>query len=65
MDQRALDFTTAIDRLCGEANEAAKLAVELFDEEDLNTVRRELARMMEISEVKILPIVRRRFGPTG
>lgn len=64
MDQLARDFTSAIDRLCGEANEAAKLAVDLFDEEDLKTIQRELARVMEISEAKILPIVRRRFGST-
>ena len=65
MDERARDFTTAINRLCGVANEAARLAVELFDEEELKIVRRELARMMEISEAKILPIVRRRFDSTG
>ena len=62
MDQRARDFVNAINRLCGEANEAANLAVELFDEEELKIVRRGLARMMEISEAKILPIVRQNYG---
>ncbi|MEM7612852.1 MAG: hypothetical protein AAF270_14305 [Pseudomonadota bacterium] len=57
--ERLQEFSSIIDRICGEANEAACLAADLFDGEELQVVRRELARMMEISEAKILPIVRK------
>lgn len=57
--ERLQEFSSIIEKICGEANEAAHLAADLFDGEELQVVRRELARMMEISEAKILPIVRK------
>lgn len=41
-------FQTALNNACGELNEAARLSVELFEGNDLQHVRRELARLMEI-----------------
>lgn len=48
------DFRIALDNACAEINEAARLSVEIFEEEDLKLVRRELARLMEIIDSKIL-----------
>ena len=50
-------FNNAIEIICGEANEAAELSAALFSDKDLNVVRRELARIMEIVEIKIIPII--------
>jgi hypothetical protein len=52
--QRAKDFCAALDNACGEIDEAARLCVDLFDGDDLKEVRRELARLMEIIDSRVL-----------
>ena len=47
-------FRAALDAACGEINEAARISTELFEGDTLRTVRRELARLMEIIDAKIL-----------
>jgi hypothetical protein len=47
-------FRAALNAACGEINEAARLSPELFQGDQLQTVRRELARLMEIIDAKIL-----------
>ena len=47
-------FQAALNNACGEINEAARLSAELFDGEDLEVVRRELGRLMNIIDSKIL-----------
>ena len=47
-------FRAALNAACGEVSEAAKISLELFEGERLNTVQRELARLMEIIDGKIL-----------
>jgi hypothetical protein len=56
-DANRAEFVDAINRLCGEANEAINLASKVFPEDKLPLVRRELARIMEISEAKILALL--------
>ncbi len=48
------NFRIALDNACGEINEAARLSAEIFEEDDLKLVRRELASLMEIIDAKIL-----------
>lgn len=47
-------FRASLDAACGEINEAARISEKLFEGENLQVVRRELARLMEIIEAKIL-----------
>ena len=47
-------FKTALNNACGEINEAARLARDLFSADELAGVRRELARLMEIIDSNIL-----------
>jgi hypothetical protein len=47
-------FRAALNTACGEINEAARLSEKLFEGEDLKLIRRELARLMEIIDAKIL-----------
>ena len=55
MSTHPLDaFKTALNKACGEINEAARLAPELFLADELAGVRRELARLMEIIDSNIL-----------
>ncbi len=51
-------FLQAVNKACGELNEAARLSNTLFEGEERRTVRRELARLMEQIETRILPIFR-------
>lgn len=51
-DQEA--FRAALNNACGEINEAARLSKIIFDGEDLKLVRRELARLLEIIDSKLL-----------
>jgi hypothetical protein len=51
-DQEA--FRAALNNACGEINEAARLSTTIFDGEDLKLVRRELARLLEIIDSKLL-----------
>jgi len=53
--QQARDFLNAVENLCGEANEAARLANSLFEGAQLNEVRRALARCMELVDDVALP----------
>lgn len=56
-------FQDVIEKLCGEANEAAKIASSIFKDDDLAIVLRELARIMEVAEAKILPIAKKQEAP--
>jgi hypothetical protein len=47
-------FKGALNKACGEINEAAKLSSEIFDGDELKMVRRELARLMEIIDLQLL-----------
>jgi hypothetical protein len=47
-------FATALNNACGEINEAARLSSEIFSGENLQVVRRELARLMEIIDSRVL-----------
>jgi hypothetical protein len=47
-------FRQALNNACGEINKAARLSSDLFQGEELSTVRRELARLMEIIDSKLL-----------
>lgn len=52
--EKAKAFKDALNTACGEINEAALLSTELFSGQELNLVRRELARLMEIIDSQIL-----------
>jgi hypothetical protein len=52
-------FYSALNNACAEINEAARLAPEIFAGDELALVRRELARLMEIIDSKILVRVNR------
>jgi hypothetical protein len=47
-------FRDALNNACGEINEAGLLSTEIFSAQDLQVVRRELARLMEIIDSRIL-----------
>jgi hypothetical protein len=47
-------FRDALNNACGEVNEAARVSTELFEGEELKSVRRELARLMEVIESQLL-----------
>ena len=52
-------FIDALNNLCGEANEAALHATDLLADSELIQARRELARIMEIVEGKLMPLAAR------
>ena len=52
-------FIDALNNLCGEANEAALHATDLLADSELMQARRELARIMEIVEGKLMPLAAR------
>ena len=54
-------FQAALNNACGEINEAARLSPYLFEGDELSQVQRELARLMEIIDSKLL----RRLGGPG
>lgn len=54
-------FVHATEKLCGEANEAARLATALFSEPELSTVRRALARCMELVQSDVHRAVRSKY----
>lgn len=56
-----LELEKTLENICGEANEAANLATTLFKDDELKVIRRELARIMEIIDAKILPIYRAKY----
>jgi hypothetical protein len=47
-------FKAALNNACGEINEAARLSTKIFQGNDLNLVRRDLARLLEIIDSKLL-----------
>ncbi len=59
MPKPSQDFRQALENACGEINEAARLSAEIFEGEDLKTVRRELARLMEAIDSQIMPRLNR------
>ena len=63
-NKEAIQFKEALDKLCGEANEAARLSSILFKGDESKVVRRELARLMEVVESRIIPVYRKQF-PSG
>jgi hypothetical protein len=52
-------FRAALNNACGEINEAAQLSADIFSAEELAMVRRELARLMETIDSKLLNRVSR------
>jgi hypothetical protein len=52
--QSTEQFRTALNNACGEINEAARLSVDIFGGDELKMVRRELARLMEVIDSKLL-----------
>lgn len=48
-------FKQSLETICGEANEAARLSELVLEGESLDIVRRELARIIEVVELKIIP----------
>ena len=56
-------FKSALNNACGEINEAARLAPEIFADAELVLARRELARLMEIIDSKIL-VLRMKGDPS-
>jgi hypothetical protein len=47
-------FRAALNNACGEINEAARLAPDIFSGDELKLVRRELARLMEVIDSEVL-----------
>ena len=47
-------FRAALNNACGEINEAARLSEDIFTAEELASVRRELARLMETIDSNLL-----------
>lgn len=47
-------FRQALNKACGEIDEAAGLSQEIFEGDTLKSVRRELARLMEQIDTKFL-----------
>lgn len=60
-DESAKKFNQALDNACGELNEAARISPELFEGDELKVVRREIARLMEQVESRLLPVLRQRY----
>jgi len=55
LNSQSIDaFRAALNNACGEINEVARLSVDIFAAEELATVRRELARLMESIDSKLL-----------
>jgi hypothetical protein len=58
---QAQEFLAAVESLCGEASEGARLAASLFEGQQQRDVRRALARCMELMEQEVLPPLRAKF----
>lgn len=55
-------FLAALNRACGEVDEAAKLSKTIFaDEEEIREVRRELGRLMTQIDLRIIPVLRKHY----
>jgi hypothetical protein len=58
---QAKELLTAVENLCGEANEGARLAASLFNGAQQREVHRALARCMELMEQEVLPPLYAKF----
>ena len=58
---RAKELLAAVENLCGEASEGARLAASVFDGPQQREVRRALARCMELMEQEVLPHLYAKF----
>jgi hypothetical protein len=58
---QARELLAAVENLCGEANEGARLAASIFKGPEQREVRRALARCMELMEEEVLPPLRSKF----
>lgn len=56
-------FIDSLKSICGEVNEAIMHATELLSGAELLQARRELARIMEIVEVKLMPLAAPETSP--
>lgn len=55
-------FLAALNRACGEVDEAAMHSTAIFsDPEELREVRRELARLMTQIDSRILPVLKKHY----
>lgn len=52
--QSTEQFREALNNACGEISEAALLSVDIFEGDELKMVQRELARLMEMIDSKLL-----------
>jgi hypothetical protein len=53
-------LSAALNNACGEISEAARLAPEIFSGDELKHIRRELARLMEQIDSRILVVLKTR-----
>jgi hypothetical protein len=53
-DTKVIEAFRALNNACGEINEAARLAPDIFSGDELKLVRRELARLMEVMDSQVL-----------
>ena len=53
-EQASKAFRSALNNACGEINEAARLSTEIFAGDELREVRRELARLTEMIDSRVL-----------
>jgi hypothetical protein len=58
---KARELLDAVETLCGEANEAARLAEGLLEGSQLKEARRALARCMELMDQDVLPHLYEKF----
>lgn len=58
---QAKELLAAVENLCGEANEGARLAAALFEGTQQRDVRRALARCLELMEQDVLPHLYAKF----
>ena len=56
-------FRAALNNACGEINEAARLSTEIFAADELKVVRRELARLMQIIDSRLLVLLTDEAAP--
>ena len=52
--QASKAFRSALNNACGEINEAARLSTEIFADDELREITRELARLMEMIDSRVL-----------
>jgi hypothetical protein len=55
----ATQFIESLNKLCGEASEAARLSPNIFTDDELKQVKRHLAKCMEIIDGEVIPILKK------